>query len=315
MVTVTSERDKKPMMIQNAGGVIGRTLVSQPTRIHLCGRLTVRIGGARVEHLLPGRQGKLLLAFLIANRARWVSRPEMLQCLWPDHPPPAADAALAALLAKLRKAIGAGLLVGRNDLRLQLPPDAWVDLDVARSGLQRAESALRRQDWAATWGGACVASHVCGRGFLQGLDDAWVLRMREEVATMLVRAHECIATAGLAVGGAELPSAERAARTLIAVAPFRESGYRALMQVLAQQQNFAEALMVYERLRIRLREELGSSPSPATQQLHGRLLAPQAFGLGAVRPINVAAPFDPLGTAGEPPPPPRFAVPPPPQGQ
>jgi len=55
-------------------------------------------------------------------------------------------------------------------------------------------------------------------------------------------------------------------------APFRESGYRYLMQVLELRENRAEALQVYEELRQLLRNELGISPSPATQALHRRLL-------------------------------------------
>ena len=59
---------------------------------------------------------------------------------------------------------------------------------------------------------------------------------------------------------------------LVETAPFRESGYRYLIHVLARQGNVAEALIVYERLRTLLREELGASPSAQTQALHRRLL-------------------------------------------
>ena len=55
-------------------------------------------------------------------------------------------------------------------------------------------------------------------------------------------------------------------------APFRESGYRYLMEVLAARGNAAEALQVYEQLRTLLHEELGVAPSPASQELHRTLL-------------------------------------------
>jgi len=45
------------------------------------------------------------------------------------------------------------------------------------------------------------------------------------------------------------------------------------MQALAAQDNLAEALGVYGQLSGCLREQLGVSPSPATRQLHHRLLA------------------------------------------
>ena len=61
-------------------------------------------------------------------------------------------------------------------------------------------------------------------------------------------ALEVIGRAGLAIGGAQLGSAQRAARQLIDGAPYRESGYVLLMQSLEAQGNVAEALRVYEQL-------------------------------------------------------------------
>jgi DNA-binding SARP family transcriptional activator len=55
-------------------------------------------------------------------------------------------------------------------------------------------------------------------------------------------------------------------------APYRESGHRLLMETLAARGNTAEALLVYEELRRRLRDELGAAPSAQTQALHRQLL-------------------------------------------
>jgi DNA-binding SARP family transcriptional activator len=98
------------------------------------------------------------------------------------------------------------------------------------------------------------------RGTQAGLEEVWL------------RAHKCVAASGLGVGGAELDSAKRSSRALVAAAPYRESGYRYLMQVLREEGNAAEALRVYEELRTLLREELGATPSPPTQELHRQLL-------------------------------------------
>lgn len=87
-----------------------------------------------------------------------------------------------------------------------------------------------------------------------------------------LRSLELAADASLRIGGGELATAERSARSLVRHAPFRESGYRYLMEVLAVQGNRAEALQVYDELRSLLREELGAAPSPATQEQHRTLL-------------------------------------------
>jgi pentatricopeptide repeat protein len=78
------------------------------------------------------------------------------------------------------------------------------------------------------------------------------------------------------VGGTELATAERSARELVARAPFSESGYRVLMEALAQRGNVAQALQVYDDLVRLLSDELGVPPSPATRDLHARLLRPGA---------------------------------------
>ena len=67
--------------------------------------------------------------------------------------------------------------------------------------------------------------------------------------------------------------AERTARRLIELSPYRESGYAALMEAFEREGNIAEGLRVYERLRGLLREELGAAPSPAVQRVHERLLS------------------------------------------
>jgi class 3 adenylate cyclase len=252
---------------------LGETLAPQRgTRIQLCGRLTARIEGRRVEEGLPGRQGRLLFVYLAVHRRRPATRSELMQALWPDRLPAAADTALSALLTKLRGVLGPGAVVGKQDVRLVLPADAWIDLEAANEGLHRATSAVAQHDWARAWGPSRVALHVAQRGFLPGYEAPWIDEVRGRVDEILVRAHECVAGIGLGLAGSELASAERSARALIKLAPYRETGYRFLMEVHAGQGNIAEALLTYERLRRLLREELGANPGPAAQALHKRLI-------------------------------------------
>jgi DNA-binding SARP family transcriptional activator len=77
----------------------------------------------------------------------------------------------------------------------------------------------------------------------------------------------------LHIGRAELATAERASRELIGLAPFRETAHRLLMKTLAEQGNTAEAIQAYTALRRKLRDELGVSPSPETQQVYAALMS------------------------------------------
>ena len=233
----------------------------------------MREGGERLDERLPGRQGRVLLAYLVLERRRPVSRDELVEAIWPDGPPAAADTALSALLSKLRRALGAARLASGTPVALALPADAWIDVEAAAEALHRAESAVARGEWKAAWGPARVVQHVTAREFLSGEDAPWIDERRRQLEEWHVRSLELVAEACLGIGGSELATAERAARSLVERAPFRESGHRALMLALVRRGNPAEALQVYDRLRVRLRDDLGVAPSEATQALHRELLA------------------------------------------
>jgi DNA-binding SARP family transcriptional activator len=226
-----------------------------------------------VESELPGRQGRQLFAFLVLERRRRVRRAELIGVLWPERAPDSAESALSALLSKLRRALGDGALTGgRGELGLALPEGAWVDVEAAREALERAESDISSGRWSTAWDAAQVAVEITDMGFLPGIDAAWTEEPRREVEELRLDALECTARAGLRLGGSELAAAERAAHALVVAAPYRESGYAALMEVLSARGNTAEAMRVFETLRQLLREELGTTPDRAVTSLHERLL-------------------------------------------
>src|ERR687896_623535 len=106
---------------------------------------------------MPGRQGRLLLAYLAVNRDRACTRGELIDVLWPEAPPAAADAALSALLSKLRRALGDGALSGRSEVRLTLPGEVEVDVEQAAAAARRAEAGLHDGDWTAAAAAARTA--------------------------------------------------------------------------------------------------------------------------------------------------------------
>jgi DNA-binding SARP family transcriptional activator len=249
------------------------TMASSPlVRIQICGPLVVERDGRRLDALLPGRQGRLLFAYLVVNRHRQAPRDELAEALWREPDPAAVDARLNPLLSKLRRAFGADTVEGRSTLRLCLP-GAWVDLEAAAEAIHRAESSVAQQDWTRAWGPALTALFVAERGFLPGEDAPWIDEIRHHLTELRLRALECYAAAALGIGGTELAAAVRAGRQLARLAPLRESGYRYLMQGLAAQGNLAEALAVYGQLSQYLRDQLGVSPSSTTRELYERLLA------------------------------------------
>ena len=231
-------------------------------KVQLCGRFAIELDGRRVEGELPGRQGRVLFAYLAVNRNRTLTRAQLLDALWADG----RDGGLAPLLSKLRRT------VPLDGLRLALPPDSWVDVEAAADAVHRAESALAQGDWHRAWGPSQVAMFVTGRPFLPDEDAGWVEETRRELEGVHLRAMEAYARAGLGIGGTELAAAVRTARELTRREPYRESGYELLMRALAGEGNRAEAVLAYEELRTHLRDDLGLSPSDAAQELHRELL-------------------------------------------
>ena len=241
------------------------------TRIQVCGRLAVVWHGERLEDRLPSRQGRLLFAYLVTHRQRPTSRDTLIHAVW-SAPPKAADSALNALLSKLRGVLGREAVAGRDEPRLVLPAESFVDLEAAVEQLHAAESATAMGDWHRAWAPARAALHTAERGFLPGHEAIWIDDLRSDLEALRLRALECVAEAGIGLGGPELAATERAGRALIEAAPFHEAGYVHLMEVLAARDNVAEALLVHDGLRTRLREELGIGPSARVQELHAKLL-------------------------------------------
>ena len=241
------------------------------SRIQVCGPIVVELDGTRVEAALPSRQGRVLFAYLVVNRTRQIPRPEIVEALWPTGGPHDADAALSALLSRLRKVLGPSRLDGRGTVRLTLV-DTTVDLEAADEAIHRAESAVVQHAWERAWSAAQSTMFTARRGFLPGEDAVWIDQIRRHLEELHVRALEAYAAAGLGLGGTELSAARDAGRLLVDLAPLRESGHCLLMQALAAEGNRAEALRAYENLRLLLAEELGVPPSDNSRQLYEALL-------------------------------------------
>ena len=73
-------------------------------------------------------------------------------------------------------------------------------------------------------------------------------------------------------GNNVIPVVHEVLEELVALEPFRESGYRHLMRLHAGRGDRAEALRVYELCRLRLMDELGVGPSAETEALQLALL-------------------------------------------
>jgi SARP family transcriptional regulator, regulator of embCAB operon len=259
-----------------AGTVVDQQ--SAPLRIWLVGKVSVEASGVLLdERHLPGPQGRLAFAHLVLERHHPISRQQVAEVLWPDSLPASWDGALSAVVSKLRSALGRLGLNGSTTLegafgcyQLRLPPNTWVDVEAATQALHVAETAIRNGHPEGAWGWDDISRYIARRPFLPGEEGPWVDRIRADLRDVLVRALYCGSVSRLCSHDPDL--AVKAAEEAVHLEPFREMGWQCLMRAHFANGNRAEALRAYERCRKLLAEELGISPSAATEAVYVEIL-------------------------------------------
>ncbi|MCO1575666.1 AfsR/SARP family transcriptional regulator [Crossiella sp. SN42] len=225
-------------------------------------------GGHRVG-LGHAKQRVVLAALLIeANRA--VTRSELADRLWGRRPPPGGPGALYSYLSRLRailaRAGGASIERDAGGYRLRVPEHA-IDLHRFQDLLPRAR-AERDEHRAVTLFEQALS--LWRDDFCAGIDLPWFNARREVLHAQRLLAQLDHADLALRQGrhGELLPAlAGRAASH-----PFDERAAEQLMIALCQSGRQAEALRCFAALRTRLVEELGVEPGAPLRQLHRRIL-------------------------------------------
>ena len=220
-----------------------------------------------------GPDARLLLAHLVAHRTRAVERAELAALL------AGGDAALEPALARLRYVLSDHLTSAGTAVSLLLPPDAWVDVEVAERTALAAEVAFAAGDAATAFSDAQTSVDLLEAPYLPEFDTDEIHRRRRQLQDVRCSALHRLAAAALALDPPELAVAERSATELTARQPYRQAGSELLMEALARQGRRAEALQVYDTLVARLRDELGAEPGPAVRRLRRKL----AQGVGQTR--------------------------------
>jgi DNA-binding SARP family transcriptional activator len=247
-------------------------------RIYLKGHVSIEYGGKLVgERDLPGRQGRLAFTFLASERQRPVTKDELIPVVWADTPPRDIDAALSAILSKLRTAMkkvaraGAETVEVRSGIvQMRLPPDVWIDLEYAANSIDEAEGAIRSGDARRAWSHAMALVVIARRPFLPGAEAAWIEARRARLRSLLVRGLHILSR--ITANNGEPALAVQYAAEIIELEPFQEAGYRHLMQMHAEMGNRGEALRVFGRCRELFRDELGADPSQQTERVFLEIL-------------------------------------------
>lgn len=217
---------------------------------------------------VPGGQAERLLCILAAHHGRFLPTTVLTDLLWRDRQPAEPARNLAALVSRLRRSLGRDRVEGDpRAYRLVRDDTTVVDVSEALDLVATAERELTQGLRALAAMSAEVAEGLLTAGVpLAGEPDAeWVDAVRASVGGALSRARTCRWTAALDLG--DLETAVDEASRALADNPLDEPAARALMTAHQRRGAHADALGAYEDLRRHLAADLGSDPSPNTQEV------------------------------------------------
>ena len=220
---------------------------------------------------MGGPKQRALLALLVLQRGKAVSRDRLIDALWGETPPRAAKKTVQVYVSRLRKTLGDGLLQTRaGGYALALTPDQ-LDSDrfeqmlkegrelLASGDPERASATLREA--LSLWRGAPLADltyEAFAASEIRRLEDSRIAALEDRIKADLQLGRE-----------AEL---EPELEALVREHPLRERLRAQLMLALYRSGRQVEALTAYQELRRARVDELGLEPSPALQELEQAML-------------------------------------------
>jgi DNA-binding SARP family transcriptional activator len=233
--------------------------------VRLLGTIEVTVDGAPIE--LGGARQRALLALLTMHANEPVARDKLIDALWGEQPSENAANALAALVARLRRALPTEAVVTRSGgYELVIDP---LSIDAVRferlvadaGGAAAATSSATLREALALWRGPPLAEFAYedwAQPYIARLDET-----RRAAIGSRIQADLELGRSGELIGELE---------ALVRDEPLHERFRGQLMLALYRAGRQAEALEAYRRARDTLVEGLGLEPSPELQELERAIL-------------------------------------------
>ncbi len=217
---------------------------------------------------LPTRKAEALLAYLALAQGKPRTRDHLVGLLWSDRGESQAKGSLRQALTSLRHG---------------LPADGAPVIDTEGEGVALEPRALavdvlefERLAKNGSNGNLAQASELYRGPLLDGFTvrdpafDDWLAQERARLHALAIGAVDRL-LAGL-LGDGDGEAAIAAAERLLALDPERESAYRTLMRLYAEQGQRGLAARQYETCREVLQNALGVEPAPATRRLYEEIV-------------------------------------------
>lgn len=228
-------------------------------------------------------QQRAVLAALLLRGGRTATAAELIDALWGEEPPSQALAALRTYASRLRKALGAEVLVSVDGgyalrttaLDLTRARELAAEAERLRTGGDRAGARTRLAEALDLWDGEVLAA----------VPGPYAENQRTRLEEWRLTLLETRLDIDLEVGAHAEAVSELTALT--AAHPLRERLRELLMLALYRGGRQAEALAVYADTRRLLADELGVDPTPELSRLQQRILQGDAE---LARPVEEQTP-------------------------
>lgn len=231
--------------------------------LRLFGGLTVRSASGEAVQL-AGQKDQALLGFLALSPGTAYARDRLASLLWSDRGEKQARDSLKQCLLRLRRSLEpiapSALVADRRSASLDA---SMVSVDVGRLEQWLKDGTAQSIERAVALYSGELLEGLGARN--AGFED-WLLVERQRLRQLVMESLASLMAMPLAAGWRD--RAVAAARRLLSLDPVHEAACRVLMRSLADRQERAQALKLFEGLRSRLQQELGVEPDPETIALY-----------------------------------------------
>ncbi len=249
-------------------------------RVQTLGTFRVWRGNVELEAREWQRdKARQLFQLLLTRRGQWLQREEIIDRLWPQLGPEAANRDFKVALNALNKALEPQRnadepfgFIARDGTAYRLRPaaDLWLDSAVFEQACDEGLRLTDDSDLAAVIVALRYALQLYSGDYLpDALYEDWAIEERERLSALYLRAADRLAVALLK--SEQYDEVIDVCQRILARDSCWERAYQLLMLAHARLGNRSLALRTYQRCVATLDTELGVAPSPPTLALYDQI--------------------------------------------
>jgi DNA-binding SARP family transcriptional activator len=237
----------------------------QALKIHALGSPRVELDGESIQWTTARSRD---LFFCLLQHVQGLRKEELGGLFWPDHAPRRLDGIFRSTLYRLRRSVFRESVIYEDGLyRFNRGTDYWFDAETFEELLDQADQS------AIPWKKIELlekAMTLYQGDYLAGIYADWSTLERERLRERHLSALEALA--GLHAARGKLQQAIQEYQQLVAQDPYREAVHRELMRCHYRLGDRAAAIHQYHDCRQVLRDDLGLSPEPETEELYLQII-------------------------------------------